>query len=196
MKRILTATLLSAVIATPAFAAPASADSGVYGGITVGTSKTDNPYTTIPVTTKDTATVGGVLLGYQYTKNWGVEGFFTGAGKLAAQNAAGTLTGTGSSDAFGVNVVGTAPLNDSFSLYGKLGFASTRTSASSSNAAIAGRTLSGITGGLGGQFTVNKSVSIRLGVDTYELATIGGNVANAEDKFRSNVWSVGAIFKF
>lgn len=195
MKRILTATLLSAVITAPAFAAPASADSGVYGGITVGTSRTDNPFTTTAVTTKDSATVGGVLLGYQYTKNWGVEGFFTGAGKLAAQNTA-AITKSASADAFGINVVGTAPLNDSFSLYGKLGFASTRTSASSAPAQMTGLRLSGITGGLGGQFNVNKSVGIRLGVDTYELATRGGDVANVDQKFRSNVWSVGAIFKF
>ena len=194
MKKILVAALLSAVVATPAFAAPNGADAGVYGGFTVGQSKTDNPYVgTATIDDKDT--VGSVFLGYQYTKNWGVEAFYATVGKLTATG--GGQTGTGDADAFGLNVVGTAPLNESFALYGKLGYARVNTNATSSPVAgLAGRDNSNVTGGIGALYNIDKKMAIRFGLDRYELTTISGNVVGAEDKFWSDVWSVGLVFKF
>lgn len=193
MKKILVAALLSAVVATPAFAAPNGADAGAYGGFTVGQSKTDSPLGY--VSTDDTDTGGSLFIGYQYTKNWSVEAFYANMGNQVVRNAAGTVTGTGDSDAYGLNVVGTAPLNESFSLYGKLGYARTQTDFASTPAGtIVGRDLSGITGGVGGLFNIDKKVGIRFGWDTYELSTAVAGAA--EDKFRTDLWSVGVVFKF
>lgn len=192
MKKILVAALLSAVVATPAFAAPNGADAGVYGGFTVGQSKTDSPLGYISTDDKDTG--GSLFLGYQYTKNWGVEAFYAQVGKQTVQNAGATVTGSGDSDAYGLNVVGTAPLNDSFSVYGKLGYARTQTNFASAPAGnIVGRDLSGVTGGIGGIYNIDKKMGIRFGFDRYELSTLVGAV---EDKFWSDVWSVGIAFKF
>lgn len=194
MKKILVAALLSTFVAAPAFAAPNGngADSGAYGGVTVGQSKTESPVGY--VSTDDTDTVGSIFVGYQYTKNWGVEVFYAQVGKQTVQNAGATVTGSGDSDAFGINVVGTAPLNDDFSLYGKLGYARTNTDFATSPAGnIVGRDLSSVTGGVGAQYNINKKVGIRFGWDTYEVSTL---VGAAEDKFWNDVWSVGVVFKF
>jgi len=192
MKKILVAALLSTFVAAPVFAAPNGADAGAYGGFTVGQSQTDSPVSYISTDDKDTG--GSIFLGYQYTKNWGVEAFYAQVGKQNVQNAGATITGTGDSDAYGLNVVGTAPLNDSFSLYGKLGYARTQTDFASAPAGnLVGRDLSGVTGGIGGIYNIDKKVGIRFGVDRYELSTLVGAV---EDKYWSDVWSVGIAFKF
>lgn len=192
MKKILVAALLSAVVAAPVFAAPngAGADAGAYGGFTVGQSKADSPMGY--VSTDDTDTGGSIFIGYQYTKNWGVEAFYANMGKQVVQRAA--VIGTGDSDAYGINVVGTAPLNESFSLYGKLGYARTQTQFSSTANTIIGLDRSGVTGGVGGVFSIDKKVGIRFGWDTYELSAASTGVA--EDKFWTDLWSVGVVFKF
>lgn len=192
MKKILVAALLSAVVATPAFAAPNGADAGVYGGFTVGQSKADAPLGYVSTDDKDTG--GSVFIGYQYTKNWGVEAFYANMGKQVVQNAGATVIGTGDSDAYGINVVGTAPLNESFSLYGKLGYARTQTNFSSTANTIIGNDRSGVTGGLGGIYNIDKKVGIRFGWDTYELSA--GSTGVAEDKFWTDLWSIGIVFKF
>ena len=186
--------MLSAVVATPALSAAGAAESGPYIGVTVGRANTENPY--YDVTTTDTKTVGSLFLGYQLTKYWGAEAFYTGAGKLAGGNVAGTSTGSVSADALGISVVGTLPVTDDFSVYGKLGFGSTRTSAASTPTGLAGRNHSDVMSGLGAQFSVKKNFCIRIGADSYNLATLNGNATGVEDKFRTTIWSVGGLFKF
>lgn len=187
MKKFLATALLATIVATPVFAA----DSGYsYAGITVGRAKTKNPYAGASVT-KDVDTAAPSLLwGYQFAKNWGAEAFFfTGAGKLDVNSLNGrraSLNGV----AFGVNGVGTIPINDKFSVYGKLGYAFIKTEVNPGTAA-AGDKRNTVTGGLGGLYNVNKEVGIRLGWDRYELSTNGG-----QQKPETDVWSVGGIMKF
>jgi len=187
MKRLLAVALLSTVVATPVFAA----ESGAYIGVTVGSSKTDNPYPGNTVT-KDTDTVGSILAGYQYNKNLGVEVFYAGVGKLEANCGAGCSASI-KGDAVGINVVGTAPISDMFALYAKLGYASTKTDVSVTGVAGTGNRHSALTGGVGGQYNVTKDVGIRLGWDGYEESA---TIAGVENKPRSNVWSMGAVFRF
>lgn len=186
MKKLLATALLSTVVATPVFAA----DSGYgYAGITVGRAKTKNPY--LGTVTKDTDTAAPSLLGgYQFTKNWGAEAFlFTGAGKMEITSPVGVRSSINGA-AFGVNGVGTIPINDNFSVYAKLGYAFIKTEVNPGTAAV-GDKRNTITGGLGGQYNVNKEVGIRLGWDRYELSTNGG-----QQKPETDVWSVGGIMKF
>ncbi len=190
MKKIIAVLLLSTAVAAPAFAA----DDGFYAGVTLGRSNTDNPIIGT-TTTKDTDTVAGILGGYQYTKNWGVEAFYTGAGKLEIACGAG-CSGSGKADAWGIVGVGTLPLSDAFSLYGKLGYASTKTSASSAPAGLAGATRKAATYGLGGVYNATPAIGIRFGWDRYAAATLGGNVAGVKDNLDSDVYSLGAVFKF
>jgi opacity protein-like surface antigen len=67
MKKTLAVALLAAV-AAPSLAA----DSGFYAGVNLGQSKTGNPYPGMSQT-KSSDTAVGVLAGYQFSKNVGVE---------------------------------------------------------------------------------------------------------------------------
>ncbi|HEX5338788.1 MAG TPA: porin family protein [Gallionella sp.] len=188
MKKIVAALLLSSAAAS-AFAA----DQGFYAGVTLGQSRASNPFPTLTVT-KSTDTVYGILGGYQITKNFGAEAFFTGAGKFAVSNAFGSATGK--ADSYGINAVGTLPLSDAFSLYGKLGFASTKTTASSTPASVTGATRTGATYGLGGVYNATPAIGIRFGWDRYAAAVANGTAIGSKDNYNTDVYSVGAVFKF
>lgn len=197
MKKIALAALLSAIAATPAFAA----DEGFYAGLTLGQSRTSTIVPSVSMT-KSTDTVYGVLGGYQFTKNWGAEAFFTGAGKFRAVNASNTQAASGKTDVWGIVGTGTLPLSDSFSLYGKLGYASAKTSASSyviatgAATALTGATRGAVTYGLGATYNATPSVGIRFGWDRYAAATQNGSAIGAKDNFNADTYTLGAVFKF
>lgn len=168
-----------------------AADPGFYAGADVGRSITG---TIAPgaVMTQSKSVVGGVFLGYHFTQNWGVEGIYTGGGKFATTGPRGAVS-SGKADVFGIGVVGTLPLSDAFSLYGKLGYARTVTTESSAPAGLSGTNRSGATYGLGAQYNVTPQVGIRLGWDRYGAAV---SEAGATSNFNTNVWSLGALYNF
>ncbi len=184
MKKITAALLLSAAVAAPAFAA----DNGFYAGVTLGRSSVGTPaVAVIGASTKSTDTVFGALVGYQINRNVGVEAQFAGAGKFA------TASTSAKADTFGANVVGTLPVSNAFGLYGKLGYASTKSSVSSTVAGVAGATRGAATYGLGGVYNATPAVGIRFGWDRYGAAIAS---AGAKQNYNSNVYSLGAVFKF
>ena len=191
MKKITVALLLSAAFAAPAFAA----DSGWYAGVDVGSASVGSAFAG-PVYTSTRNTVGGVQLGYQYDKNLGAELFFTGAGKFTAAGGGNTLNAK--SDVWGVSAVGTLPLSDTFSVYGRLGIASSNTSVSNSVAGTAatGKSRTAATYGLGLQYNVSPTVGVRFGVDSYSSAIANGSATGSTDNFNSTVTSLGVVFKF
>lgn len=182
MKKIAAAVLLSAVTAMPAFAA----DQGFYAGLTLGSGK---PGVTPSATalSKNSKAIYGGLLGYQYNKNLAVEAQFTGIGQ-ATDTAGSAVKG----DAFSLSAVGLLPLSDSFDLYGKLGFASTKTQ-SSAGATNLGATRSALTYGIGGQYNVSQSFGVRFGWDQYGAATTAAGVKTNKN---ADVYTIGAVFKF
>lgn len=174
MKKIATAALISAAFAAPAFAE----DQGVYVGLNVGQG---NVSTAGAGWSKSSETIFGGLVGYQINRNFAVEGQFTGTGK--ATNVAGTLK----ADALSLSAVGILPLNDAFSLYGKLGVASV---SSTSSAAFGGNaTRTSATYGVGAQYNVTPTIGLRAGYDVYKAKTTTQN-------FDTNTVTVGAVFKF
>jgi OmpA-OmpF porin, OOP family len=181
MKKIAIAALLSAIVAAPAFAA----DEGFYAGVTLGQARTNAM--TGAALTKSNDTVYGILGGYQINKNFGAEAFYTGAGKWA------TTTASGKADAYGINAVGTLPLSDAFSLYAKLGYATTKSTASSAPAGVTGAKRNAATYGLGGTYNVTPAVGIRLGWDRYSAAVVS---TGATSNYNSNVYSLAGVFKF
>ena len=197
MKKTLAIALLSAIAAT-AFAA----DSGFYAGVNLGQSKTGNYIPSIPQT-KSSDTAVGVLAGYQFSKNWGMEAFYTDAGKFGIADATGTLSGKTS--VLGVAAVGTLPLSDAFSLYAKLGYAQAKASATvvpTPTGGGAARDLSAsrsaATYGLGGVYNVSPAVGIRFGWDRYAAAALDATngAIPVTANFNVDVYSLGAIFKF
>jgi OOP family OmpA-OmpF porin len=180
MKKIATALLLSSAVAAPAFAA----DNGFYAGLNLGRSSVSTPSGV--VLTKKNDTVYGVIGGYQFNQNWGVEAQYTGAGKIP------TTTFSGKADTFSVAAIGTMPVSDTFSLYGKLGYASTKSKVS--GAGVTGATRGAATYSLGVQYNATPDVGIRFGWDRYG-ATIN-DAAGAKHNFNSNVVGVAAVVKF
>ena len=180
MKKITAVLLLStAVVAAPAFAA----DEGVYAGVSLGSGRTNVP-AAAGAATKSSDTVYGVLAGYQFDKNCAAEVEYTGAGKYT------TASTSGKADAFGVTAVGTLPLGNAFSLYGKLGVAQVTGKASG---AVTDANRTSATYGLGVKYDINQSVGIRAGWDRFGAAV---NSAGAKQNYNSNVYSVAAVFKF
>lgn len=192
MKKIAVVALLSAVVAIPAFAA----DNGFYAGVTAGQSRTGNDGTG-GIMTKNTDTIVGLLGGYQYNQNLGAELFYSGAGKAAGCNAALTQCTSGKTDAWGVNAVGTLPLSDAFSLYGKLGYARTKSSlAVPAGSTYAGTTRGAATYGIGGIYNVTPAIGVRFGWDRYGAATINGVAPGVKNNYNFDTWTLGAVFRF
>lgn len=196
MKKFIAAALLSVAVA-PAFAAP-TADSGYYVGVDVGNGKIRPDCSGGCIaSSKDSDTVGGILLGYQYNKNLAVEIKYTGTGKWEAANNGGDFK----SDAFALAVVGIAPINNEFSVYGKLGVASNQIKVSGTMATNYQDTRrTAATGGVGVQYNATPTVGIRLGYDRYygkadttAAGAAGGFTSTDAD---SDVWTVGVVFKF
>ena len=196
MKKVLAAAILSA-LAAPTFA------EGFYAGFDVGSASAD---TSSIVTVKAPSasasknkTVAGIYAGYDFTPNWAVEAKYTGAGENKATTAAGGVFNV-KADAFALTLVGTAPLSDSFEVYGKLGYASTKTTVTSSIAgAYSGASRNAATYGVGAQYNVSKAVGIRLGYDVYP-AQVQDNTAGSptlgNNNFNTSVWAIGAKFNF
>lgn len=184
MKKIATALLLSAAVATPAFAA----DEGFYAGVTLGSARTNTP-ANVGTTTKNTSTPYGVVGGYQFTKNWAAEVGFSGAGKFT------TATGSAKADALSIAAVGTLPMSDTFSLYGKLGFArvASKTSGTVAGGALANVNRTSATYGVGVQYNATQNVGIRFGYDRLGAAV---KIANVKQNYNVNVWGVAATYKF
>jgi len=169
MKKIIAVALLSAAVALPAHA-----DSGPYAGLKVG-----GTHVGFNGLSKSSDTAFGALLGYQYNRNFAVEGEYTDLGRFA------TVGVNGKSDAWGLSAVGILPLDDNFSAYGKLGIARSGTSTS----AATGVNRTAATYGLGGQYDATPMIGLRLSWERYNVGVVG---QNADD----DLYSLAAMFKF
>ena len=165
MKKIAVAALLSAFIAAPVAA------QDMYIGVNVGSAQID-------VTGLNSSTAFSVLGGYTIYSNFAAEVAFVNFGSV--DRALGT---TLKSRALSVSAVGSIPLNDQFSLIGKLGVASTTFKATNfdSDSEI------GVTFGVATQFNFDKEISMRAGYDVYKVSA---------DSADENVMSLGAIYQF
>lgn len=129
--------LLAGVISA-LFAIPVNAQ--WYVGAAVGATKTKIGDGVLPITgstasslTKDdSANVYGVVAGYDFTRNWAVEGGYANNGKFSARRTStagtvGTLGAQVEGSAWHLAGIGKLPLQDQFYLFGKLGVAATST---------------------------------------------------------------------
>lgn len=169
MKKIILAAMLAA-LATPAVAA----DSGVYAGLKVGSSnKSVNGIS-------ESSTATGVYLGYATSPEFAIE--------LGMSNLGDMASGLVTFSSIEVSAVSSFPVNDTFSIYGKLGFAST-----TEEAALFGVTgkRSALTYGLGGQFNVSPTLAVRAGWEKHSFGD-GTNFYQGD----SSWISAGALVKF
>lgn len=171
MKKTVAVALLSAAAALPAYAA----DSGAYAGIKVGSNRVG-----FNALSKSSDTAYGVLLGYQYTRNFAFEGEYTDLRKFST-----TAGVNGKSDVWGLSAIGIMPLQNRFSLYGKLGIARSNTTTS----AATGVHRTAATYGLGGQYNATPMIGLRLSWERYGVRMIG---QDAND----DLYSLAAAFRF
>lgn len=168
MKKISIALLLSAFIAAPAVAA----DTGYYAGIKLGSANKNVPGQS------ETNSAIGVFGGYSFNPNVAVELGYTDMGTAAA----GLIKFT----SWDVSAVGTFPINEQFSIYGKLGMASTKEEA----LGLSG-TRSAATYGLGGLFNATPNIGVRLGWEHYGFGD--GTIFTEGD---ASLVSLAGVFKF
>jgi OOP family OmpA-OmpF porin len=182
MKKSFVLAMFTAAMAAPAFAA----DNGFYIGANMGQATVSgSPYSDFG---KKSDTSLGLLGGYQVNKNLAVEMQYIDFGKSYAQ-AIHPITTTGTS----LSAVGILPVSDSFSVFGKLGMASTtlKVDCNICNPANYSVTRTAIAYGLGGQYNINQALGIRIGYDKYAI----GNSADQTDG-TYGVVSAGVVYKF
>jgi OOP family OmpA-OmpF porin len=167
--------LLAALMA--AFSASAFA-SDFYVGGNIGTVTNNNAGTAL---TKTRDTSYSLLGGYKITENIAAEVAYSDLGRTAQ----GAVTGKNS--ALSLSAVGTLPIANGFSAYGKLGFASARTAVSTGVTA----SHSDFTYGIGAEYAVNQNVSIRAGWDQVKL---GNNITVVRSK--DDIFNMGVNYRF
>jgi OOP family OmpA-OmpF porin len=189
MKKMLFATVLGAALVVP-FAAQAA---GAYVGGGFGQSAYDVDDAGMSTTSRDEKGSGFKLYGgYEFDKNWGVEVGYADLGKMKnVYNVMGTnVTVTAKSYSLYVAGTGTLPLNDQFSLLGKLGLATNHTSVEGSAGGFSASdsgSKSGMMVGVGAAYNVTKNVAVTLEYEHF------GKVA--EDT-KAQMWTLGARYKF
>lgn len=216
MKKFIAAALLSVAVA-PAFAAP-TADSGYYLGVSAGSARAKSDVSaaqfdadlagngiTSQSTLDETDTGFKLFAGYQYNKNLAVEFGYVDLGKPIELNsvvtapAAGTVKATIKNNGWNLDVVGIAPIDDAFSVFGKIGLYVSKTtldvSGSGGGAAAAysaSKTETSPKFGLGANYAFTKNVGARIEWERYNK--LGDNNTTGEGDV--DLWSFGVVFKF
>lgn len=132
---------------------------------------------------------GKLFGGYEFDKTWGVEAGYTDFRKSDYNYTLNGAAGHATSDGHSFYVAGKAsvPLNDQFSLFGKLGAA--RNKATLSDAVFHNDySKTEAYGALGGQYNLNKQVALTLEYERYGKSRDFGA--------KSDVWTVGARYSF
>jgi OOP family OmpA-OmpF porin len=179
---------LSALLACSPVWAGGASDHGIYAGFGVGKGKPDISAVAPDTLSKNSSTVADGLLGYKFNKNLAVEGQYSGGGKVTSATG-----GTAKADAASLSAVGMLPVGEKFDLYGKLGYANTKTK--TSNFGANGASRSAPTYGLGAQYNISPMVGLRLGWDHYGVATADA-ITGAKNNANDNVTSLNAVFNF
>ena len=162
-------------------------DSGWLVGGSLGQSKIKIDCT--GATCDDTDTAFRAFGGYNFNKNFGVELGYADLGKVTFSS--GGLSGDVKATAWDVSAVGTLPLANSFSLYGKLGWymADSKQSGSFGSGSDSN---SDITYAIGGQYDFNKNLGLRAEWQQYKKVG-GDNTGGTGDV---DIFGVAVVYRF
>jgi OmpA-OmpF porin, OOP family len=191
MKKTAIAALISfsAFVAAPAGAAVYYDTSyGFYGGVKVGAVNYD-----FNNVTNNSQAGYGLLLGYNFSPNFGVELEYNNLGSFDTTDPAIGSSVKGTS--LGISAVGTIPLNRQFSLYGKMGIATT-TLHDRPQPGFSGPDFTfsdtDLTLGFGGLFNVTPFVGLRVGYDFYPVQ----DFAISSRTHTAGMLGITGLFKF
>ncbi len=187
-------------------------DSGWYAGANLGSASTSIDGAKInsglvgnwfnsSTTVKDEHSTGyKVFGGYRLDKNFALEGGYFDLGSFgytATTVPAGTLNGTIKITGLNLDLVGTMPLNEKFSAFGRVGlnYAHTRDSFSSTGAVLVGnpnpsKSDANYKLGLGLQYALTESLAVRAELERYRVNDALGSRGNID------LVSAGLIYRF
>jgi OmpA-OmpF porin, OOP family len=207
---LLTLACLACLGTTASYAQQDMSASYPYVGISGGRAKANldegnvaaavtGPGLTHRITNSDERRTGyKVFGGYQMNRYFGVEAGYFNLGKSTFESTtvpAGTLNGELRAEGFNLDLVGTAPLSDSFSLIGRIGAqnAKTRGTFSGTGAALVtnpspSRRETNYKAGVGMQYAVTSSMLVRAEVERYRINDAVGEKAGV------NLFSVSLVF--
>lgn len=207
----------SGTLGLAAFAALASPlamaqDTGWYGGANVGQSRAtiddarirsgllNDGFTSATIVDDDRSTGYKIFGGYQLNKNFSVEGGYFDLGKFgytATTVPAGTLNGTLKARGLNLDLVGTLPLTEKFSVFGRVGvnYAQTRDTFSGTGAVSVTnpnprKNDTNYKVGLGLQYAFTDSLAMRVEAERYRVNDAVGNKGDID------LVSVGLIYRF
>jgi OOP family OmpA-OmpF porin len=203
---------LSAIAAT--MVAPAFADTTGYyvlGNLgsarpNVGQSTFDGQLANAGATTLgsswDSSDLGWkAQLGYQFNPNFAMEGGYINLGKVnySATYDQGTATGDYKVDGFNIAALGIIPLDNNFSLFGKVGLVDARVSADLNGSGLGGIGNGSFSEtrwrpeyGVGGIYSLSKDTDLRI---EYERVNGVGDV-NTTGQANVDLVSLGISYKF
>lgn len=180
--------------------APAlSQDTGWYAGLNVGQSKIKDFDCSGTTSCDDQDTALSIFGGYQINKNFGVELGYVDLGK-ATQGGTDPILGTFSlsfeATGFELSGVGTLPISDKFSVYGKLGFFMWDLDVKGSSSTLGSASLSedgtDLTFAVGVRWNFTKNLTAQLQWQRYN--DIGDDATTGKSDI--DVIGAGILFRF
>jgi OOP family OmpA-OmpF porin len=201
-----------AALSIPAFAQDNNDTVGLYGGLNVGPTRAtiDDPRITrslvgngfaVNSLSDDKRSTGfKVFGGYQFNRNLALEGGVFSLGKFGYQattTPAGTLTGEAKVRGLNLDVVGTLPLGDRFSVFGRAGvtYAEAKDTFRSTGMVVVSNPnpserAANWKAGLGLQYAFTPSFSLRAEIERYRINDAVGNKGDID------MASVGLVYRF
>ena len=206
MKKYLAIAALT-VLATPVFAGDVYLVGSVgLSKVNIDTAAFDTALTNagavgVRSTTDDSDTGYKLQVGYKFNPNFAIEGGYIDFGKVSysATFTGGSANASAKASGWNVDAVGILPINDAFSLFGKVGLIDAKVDVSVS-ATGPGGSASGSanttkwrgTYGLGGTYDFTKNVGMRV---EYERFSELGD-SNNTGKSNVDLYSLGVVYKF
>jgi len=195
--RTIAAAALAILIATPAW----SQDAGFYLGASIGQSRAkDFCDDSGGFSCDDKDTAWKLLGGYQFNRHLAVEAGYTDLGEVGVSGVLSgvSVRGTVEVTAFELMGVGSIPLMDRFSLYGKLGLyhAETKQNVTGSLGTVTvtdndKEKNTDLTFAFGARFDITRNLGVRAEWQRY--LDVGGGEIGEDDV---DVLSVGLLFRF
>ena len=196
MKHARSAIAVLALAASASFATPAAAQSvsanRFYVGGTLGQSTASHGCSGIvlpAINCNDSDTAWRVLGGYIFNQNLSLELGYQDLGQVSA--APFGATGDVTANVWELVAVGTLPLKNRFSIYGKLGGYRGSTERRSPSGFSASETNTDITVGIGARYDYAPQLAFRAEYQSYQ--SMGGGSVGQSD---FDVISVGALYNF
>lgn len=132
---------------------------------------------------------GKIFGGYEFDQNWGVEAGYTDFRNANVNYSSNGTNGTGKTKGSSYYVAGkyNMPVNDQFSVYGKLGLEHSERKLESAALNLKD-TDTGAYGAVGLQYNLNQQVALTAEYERYgKTKTVGA---------KADVWTVGARYSF